>query len=303
MRTVSDALVQTLLDHPAEALACHEADIGELAAMRACPQPRNHHSEGDVAAHTELALRMYADLPAAIAQFAGDELAAAGVVVDLPAPSLTAAVAVLLHDVGKPLTIAGADGSWTYYGHESVGAAVAADLLARLDLPAAAARAGAELDTDAVVWLIRNHLFWLNTDITKVTDRAIAKRFVVSPHRGDLLRVLNWCDVLGSRGPDGKPHVDMLVAAEGRVQAVRDAAVRAAEAPAEVLDGRIVMSTLGIDAGRRVGAVLRLVRAHCSDEEQARSWLVDNATWLRTEPIDALLARARSEPAPRAEAR
>lgn len=286
--TAALALVRDLLADPVTALERHGPTIPELAAMRGCPQPPNHHFEGDVWAHTRLALAVLMDLERQVRLHAGPQLSAAGLAVTLPSPTLTMTVAVLLHDVGKPATIASRAGTWTYYGHESVGADMARQLLARLELEDAALRLDADLDVAAVEWLIRNHLFWLNTDVSKVSDRAVARRFVDDPHRGDMLRVLNWCDVLGSRNPNGLPHVATLLDAEGRLRQTRSRFAARAAAPPPVLNGDVVMQLLGIDEGRRVGIVLGLARRHAGDDEAARRWLLANAAVLQDAPLEVL---------------
>lgn len=285
----ADQLVRDLLDDPVAAFDRHSSAIGELAALHGCPQPSNHHAEGDVAAHTRLALSVLVDLDAAVERFAGPALRAAALAPPrLGPPTLTTTLAVLLHDVGKPLTIAGDAGRWTYYGHEAVGAAVAVRMIDRLDLVGAAHRAGAQLDVAAVEWLVREHLFWLNTDVTRVTFRALRRRFVDDPARGDMLRVLSWCDTLGSRNPDGRPYVDLLVAAEAAIAGARRRAAEIAAAPAPLLDGRAVMAVVGIAPGPRVGAILRLVRQRCEREAEAVEWLRANAADLRSAPLPEL---------------
>lgn len=247
--------LRALCHDPAAAFDAQAARIPEVAAMRECPQPANHHSEGSVWDHTRLALQMLADLPAHIERYAGTALRAAGRwPLELPARTLTQAMAVLLHDVGKPVTRQGPDGAWTYHGHDRVGATMAVDILARHGLVDAAQALGVQLAPDRVAWLVDNHLFWLNTEVAQVTDRAVARRFVDDPGRGDDLRVLSWCDTLGSRGPDGRPHVDLLVAAEDRLARTRERA--ATPPPRRPLDGRTIMRELDLEPGPRVGAVL-----------------------------------------------
>lgn len=55
------ALLGDLLPRPARVLDRWSGRVPELAALRGCPQPSNHHAEGDVWAHTHLALEVFAD--------------------------------------------------------------------------------------------------------------------------------------------------------------------------------------------------------------------------------------------------
>src|SRR5262249_45173919 len=68
-----------------------------------------------------------------------------------PAPSFPLAFAALLHDVGKPRTLARTPDRYTFYEHEHVGADLAADICERLKL------SGAE--RQRVTWLVRRHQF------------------------------------------------------------------------------------------------------------------------------------------------
>ena len=284
----ADAFVRGLAAEPLAAYDHFGPRIPELAAMAECPQPVNHHSEGDVWQHTRLSLETLTDLDQQVEHHAGAQLRAAGRwPLGLPTPpTLTRTVAVLLHDVGKPPTRRGRDGAWTYYGHDRVGSRMAVDLLHRLALPAAAHRHGLVLDVDAVGWLVANHLFWLNTRVEEVSDAAVGRRYVDDWQRGDDLRILSWADTLGSRGPDGRPHVDLLVAAELRLHETRQRAM--APTPPPAVRGDVVMRQLGIGPGPRVGAVLGWLAARELTGGAATTALREQAAYLREAPLDDL---------------
>ncbi len=297
MTLSAPAFLADLCEDPAAALERHGDAVEEWAAMRSCPQPANHHSEGSVWNHTLLALEVLADLPESVARAAGDELAAAGLTdLALPSPRLTLAYAVLCHDVGKPATIARPEGAWTYYGHDRVGARLAVAVAHREGLVEAARDLGTELDLGRVAWLVGHHLFWLHGG-ERVGDRAILRRFGRAAGdldgRGDDLRALTWCDGLGSRGPDGRPNPAFLVAAEVRLaearqrQVERTARARAAAPP---LDGRRIMRGLGIEPGPRVGAVQGWLAERSADAAEAEGLLARHAAFLRTAGVETLRA-------------
>ncbi|HYB92340.1 MAG TPA: HD domain-containing protein [Candidatus Binataceae bacterium] len=105
-----------------------EALLPEAVEMVGCAQPDNFHPEGDVYAHTRLAVSMLTR----------------GV-------SETVAFGVLLHDIAKPRCRAVAsDGRITFYGHTDQGAMMAAGIMARLRRPRAV--------QERVAYLVRNHL-------------------------------------------------------------------------------------------------------------------------------------------------
>jgi len=137
--------------------------LPEVARMDGVPQPPEFHPEGDVLTHTCLALQHLTD----------------------PTPVL--AMATLLHDVGKPLTLTVAD-RIRFHGHADVGAQMAEEICRRLRMPVA--------DTRAIVTLVSEHL-----KIGDVRDMRPAKamRLLRRPDIDDLLE-LHRVDCLASHG-------------------------------------------------------------------------------------------------------
>lgn len=68
-----------------------------------------------------------------------------------PAPSFPLALAALLHDVGKPQTVGRTPDRYTFYGHEHVGARIAAEVCERLRLSNA--------ERERTVWLVERHQY------------------------------------------------------------------------------------------------------------------------------------------------
>ncbi len=91
------------------------AGYPELARLVGCPQPAEHHPEGDVWTHTGLCLDAFAR------ERLGDRL-----------EDLVVGLAVLCHDLGKPDTVEVVDGRIHSHGHQTVGMPIAERLLARL---------------------------------------------------------------------------------------------------------------------------------------------------------------------------
>lgn len=104
-----------------------EPILPEIAALRGVPQPVEYHPEGDVFAHTVAAV------------------AAADGLWDRPLFKL----AVLFHDVGKPVALARSGGE-NMGGHCVLGARIASEALARLRLP--------RRDAEAVTYLVGEHM-------------------------------------------------------------------------------------------------------------------------------------------------
>ena len=121
--------------------------LPEVDAMRGVEQPKQFHPEGDVFVHTMLLLRHAAWRTPVLMWSA------------------------LLHDVGKPVTQTFKDGVPHFYGHETVGADMAAGILARLRLPSAM--------TDAIVAAIRNHMRFASVHAMK---KAKWMRMIADPN-------------------------------------------------------------------------------------------------------------------------
>ncbi len=91
------------------------AGYPELGRLVGCPQPPEHHPEGDVWVHTGLCLDAFAR------ERVGDRL-----------EDLVVGLAVLCHDLGKPDTVAVVDGRIRTHGHQVAGMPIAERLLARV---------------------------------------------------------------------------------------------------------------------------------------------------------------------------
>ena len=139
--------------HPAEGfemlaeLGILKVVLPEVDAMRGVDQPKQFHPEGDVFVHTMLLLRHAA----------------------WRTPELM--WSALLHDVGKPGTQTYKDGVPHFYGHETLGADMAAGILARLRLPSAAIA--------SVTSAIRNHMRFASVHAMK---KAKWMRLIADPN-------------------------------------------------------------------------------------------------------------------------
>ena len=137
--------------------------LPEVAAMEGVEQPPEFHPEGDVLTHTLLALSHLQD----------------------PSPIL--ALAVLLHDVGKPPTFRRAE-RIRFDGHDEAGAAMAEEICRRLRL--------SNDETALVVDLVREHL--RIRDLPRMRPAKV-KRFLARPNIADHLE-LHRVDCLASHG-------------------------------------------------------------------------------------------------------
>ncbi len=155
-----------------------------------------------------------------------------------PADRPVVRLAALLHDVGKPATLA--DGH--FHGHDAVGAEMADGILKRLRIPGAT--------IDRVNTLVARHMF---TYEPAWSDTAV-RRFIrtVGPDAVDELFLLRAADDVGS-GLD--PADSGLADLRRRVDEQR--AARAPLGRADlVIDGDDLMHELGIGQGPTLGRIL-----------------------------------------------
>jgi poly(A) polymerase len=146
-------------------LGLAEALLPELMALQGCEQPPQFHPEGDVWAHTLLALDA------------------------LKSPSPALAWATLLHDIGKPACFSHLPGDRIRFNrHEAVGADMAEALCRRL-------RLSQELSA-GICALVRDHLLVGHADRLR---EAKLKRLLRRPDLAELLE-LHRADCLASHG-------------------------------------------------------------------------------------------------------
>lgn len=147
-------------------------------------------------------------------------------------------LAALLHDVGKPDTLA--DGH--FHGHESVGAVMARDLLARLHAP--------RVLQERVAHLVLHHMFSYQPGWTDAAVRRFIRK--VGPGCIDDLLTLRAADNEGSGQPADSGH---LAEFASRIQAelAADAVLGRHQL---AVDGNDLMSELGLPPGPLLGRLL-----------------------------------------------
>jgi poly(A) polymerase len=209
--------------------------LPEVAAFSGCQQSPDYHPEGDVFEHVR---RMLVELPA-----------------DAP-PSL--AWAVLLHDVGKPVTASrdAATGEMHFYGHEKIGADMARALLTRLRFP--------RKQIDEIVAVVEQHMQF--KDVRQMR-KATLRRLLLRP-TFPLELALHRLDCLGSHGR--LDHYEFMVAEA-------EALARQPAVKPPLLTGDDLLA-LGLRPGPEIGALLAEARDRQLQDElrtraEALAWL------------------------------
>lgn len=166
--------------------------------------------------------------------------------------SLIVRMASLLHDVGKPKTKRGEGPDSTFYNHAQVGARMALRALDRLRFP--------KVMTEAIVHLVRHHMFYYN--IGEVTDAGIRRfvRRVGAEYIDDLIK-LREADRIGSGVAKAVPY--KLRHFLFMIEKVKHDPL----SPSMLaLDGTELMALLQIAPGPRVGWILNALLEEVLDD-------------------------------------
>jgi poly(A) polymerase len=233
--------------------------LPELEALRGVEQNPNHHL--DVHGHTIEVLRQLLVIEADLDTYAGES--ADGVRALLAEPlgdGFTRRdglrLGALMHDIGKPATKGEHSGYVTFIGHDSVGAELVGESLARPKASRALVR--------YVEGLTRNHLHLG----FMVHERPLARRRVYDyvSRCGDVapdVTLLTAADRMSARGTGPVAAPEMIAAHLELVREVLPAALdwRLSGPPAVPIPGDELARELDIEEGPRLGELIAELRA------------------------------------------
>jgi len=244
MERIRDELVKMLNLPDASECLRDLMDLGlveifapELMPMVGCEQGAYHHL--DVWDHSRLVVRNAGP---------GD---------------LVLALAALLHDVGKPPTrFIDDEGNIRFFGHEAVGAEIAAEVLRRLKFP--------QRDIETVALLVKNHMrLGSSPEFTASAARRLLRDLGENTER--LLRLVD----ADANALKASVRVFDLAPIRVRLQEVLMATpVETLQSP---LSGEEIMVLTGLPSGREVGAIKKMLTEKVlegelrpDDKEEAR---------------------------------
>jgi putative nucleotidyltransferase with HDIG domain len=163
-------------------------------------------------------------------------------------------LAALFHDIGKPPTrrTGGKNKTYTFFGHEVVGARMTNQILERLKLPR-------DL-TDEVTLLVRWHMFFADSETITLSAvrRTIAR---VGEQNIEKLLNLRVCDRIGTGRPKEQPF---------RFRKYKAMVDQARRDPISVkmlaIDGTRIMEITGEKPGKKLGYLLHALLEEVLDE-------------------------------------
>jgi poly(A) polymerase len=159
--------------------------LPDVSSLKGVAQPPEYHPEGDVWVHTLLMLELMDQTRSKrVTQDRSNEANGTGAV-GMGYPSVTLALGVLLHDIGKPLTYEVSD-RIRFNNHAEIGARRVAAICDRYRIPSK--------DSERIVQLVRDHLKF--KDLPRMRLSTL-KRFLRQDNFEEHLE-LHRLDCLGS---------------------------------------------------------------------------------------------------------
>ncbi|MFH1098688.1 MAG: HD domain-containing protein [Candidatus Uhrbacteria bacterium] len=252
-----------------------DALIPELRAMKNCPQPPEFHSEGDVWQHTRLALTKLRSVE--YGHELGDDK-----------PSALVTIGILLHDIGKPLTLKTPERDKTdrirFDGHDRIGGELARAIAHRLALASPFPKNHRlHINPDDLGWIVDHHLLLLQNP-TDMRNATIERYFFDPNVPGEALQRLAFCDGSAAipAGASECPDLANWRALRVRISEIAALVEERNRLPRPVLDGRQIMERLKLKPGPQIGQLIealreeqltRLQRGETMTEEEACAFL------------------------------
>mgnify|MGYP001615903899 CR=1 FL=1 len=190
--------------------------------------------------------------------------------------SLEIRLAALFHDISKPESRRKGEGTWTFYGHEVLGARVTKKILERLKYPTKI--------IEKVVKLVRWHMFFSDTE--QITLSAV-RRMIVNVGRENIWDLMNLriCDRIGTGRPKEDPY---------RLRKYHAMIEEALRDPVSVgmlkIDGKRLMEIVDIKPGPVIGYTLHALLEEVLEDPKKNTaeYLENRAKELVLLPINEL---------------
>ena len=191
--------------------------------------------------------------------------------------------AALLHDIGKPKTRVFKNGATTFYNHEYAGERMTRKIMKRLKFSA--------VDTEKIAILVRNHMFYYNTD--EVTASSV-RRLIKKVGRENLKDLIDMriADRLGSGTPKAKPY---------KLRHLEYMFERVQNDPVSVkclkIDGDYLIKKMGVAPGPKMGALLDVLLSEVIEDPKLNNlkYLAKRAEELKKNNLEEFCAQAKEK--------
>lgn len=220
----------------------------EITALKTTPQAKIFHSEGNVFVHTLLALQAFTS-PDWKKFFPHHS------------PSISVILALLLHDIGKPITM-----KWvtkngkkivTTPEHDIKGAALTRNIINRLKLTSYSEK-GNHIDADLVEWLVLKHMLLVHGRVEDFKPSTIYRYFFFKPNWGLALQQVIFADSWATRPADGRILFDRLTALKKRIKKLTPLLNKQGELSL-LLNGNDLIKIFNLQPGPQIGKLLKLL--------------------------------------------
>lgn len=190
-------------------------------------------------------------------------------------------LAALLHDIAKPQTKRGQGPDATFYNHDIVGARITEKIMKRMRF--------SNEDTQKVVHLVRNHMFYYNVDeVSEAGVRRLLKK--VGPENIKDLMDLRISDRLGSGVPKAKPY--KLRHLEYLIDKVSKDAISVKMLK---ISGETLIKDMGMQPGPKFGAILDALLAEVIEDPGKNKKLFLKKRAKELEKMDLSVIRAKAK--------
>jgi poly(A) polymerase/tRNA nucleotidyltransferase (CCA-adding enzyme) len=198
-----------------------------------------------------------------------------------PNPEWQVRFASLLHDIGKARTRKIINGGVTFYNHEIVGAKIVAKIVKRLRFSTD--------DSERIVNLVRNHMFYYNVDeVTAASVRRLIRK-VGEANLSDLID-FRVADRLGSGVAKAMPY--KLRHLQYMMDKVRHDPVSVKMLK---INGHDLMTVLGVEPGPKIGMILDVLLSEVIEDPDlnTKNYLLKRSQELNSLELESLRQKAK----------
>jgi len=251
---ISEEFLKSLRSNPSKALDLWDKSgtlveyMPELLKMKACKQPDNWHTEGDVWQHSLLALEKLSSKEFK-EEFKEDS-------------DLELIVAILFHDIGKPYTIETPEKNNVdrirFNNHDVVGAKITKQILEKIKI---SAPPEIGINSDCVAWLVEHHMILVHGKTNELNTKTIEKYFFNPDKPSKNLLKLIFIDGLSTIDENKKPMTKLFYKLQKRMSEIKKATgSRGNNLVKPLINGKDVIKKLNIKPSKKVGEILQDIR-------------------------------------------